>query len=106
MSKKKARLKKFVEERKDGVAITICIKPGVDGEALVIEDGDLVFYTTETSEKGRDNAALIRFLARNLKVSSSKIDIVYGVRDRVKKVLFKDTKIEDIIDKLEMIISS
>ena len=106
MSEEKAQLEKFVEEKKDGVIITIYVKPGANREALVVEGGDLVFYTTEIPEKGRANAVLIRFLVKNLKVSSSKIDIVYGVRDRVKKVLIRDAKIEDIIDKLRMIISS
>ena len=101
----KEKIYKLLTESKDGIIINIYVKPGSDREALVLEGDELVFYTTEIPEKGRANAALIRFLSRAVGLPVSKIDIIYGLRDRTKRVLVKDINIEQLVDKLASVIS-
>lgn len=89
-----------VEESHKGVIINIYVKPWSQKEELRLESGDLVFYTSEPAEKGRANAALIRFLTRVLGVPSSRIEIVRGQRDGMKKILVVDASLEEIVEKL------
>ncbi|MCD6300899.1 MAG: DUF167 domain-containing protein [Staphylothermus sp.] len=101
----KEKIYKLVTESKDGVIINLYVKPGSNREALVLEGDELVFYTTEIPEKGRANAALIRFLSKSVGLPISKIDIIYGVRDRTKRVLIEDIGVEQLVEKLLSVIS-
>lgn len=87
--------RRIVEEMKDGICITIYVKPESREDKLIIEDGELVFYTTEPPVRGRANAALTRKLSKLFNTSSSKIQIVYGYRSRTKKVFIKGISIEE-----------
>ncbi len=101
----KDKLLKILIESKKGVIIPLYVKPHSNREELVFESGELVFYTTEIPEKGRVNAALIRFLARRIGLPISRIEIVYGVRDRSKKILVRDIDMETLAEKLAKTIS-
>jgi uncharacterized protein YggU (UPF0235/DUF167 family) len=101
----KDKLLKILVESKKGVIIPLYVKPHSNREELVFEGDELVFYTTEIPEKGRVNAALIRFLARRIGLPISRIEIIYGVRDRSKKVLVRDVDVESLAEKLVKIIS-
>ncbi|ADI31408.1 DUF167 domain-containing protein [Staphylothermus hellenicus] len=100
------KILKILQESREGVIIPIYVKPNSDRDALVLEGDELVFYTTEIPEKGRANAALIRFLSRNIRLPHNKIDIIYGARTRSKKVLVRDMEAEKLAEKLAEIISS
>lgn len=100
------KILKILQESKDGVIIPIYVKPNSDRDALVLEGDELVFYTTEIPEKGRANAALIRFLSKKVGLPHSKIDIIYGARTRSKKILVRDIDTEKLAKKLTEIISS
>ncbi len=91
-------LGRALNESKKGVIIQIYVKPSSDREELVLEGGELVFYTTEPPEKGRANAALIKYLSKRLRIPVSKIDIVSGQRDRLKMILIKDVKFDEIVE--------
>ncbi len=99
-------LEKIITESKKGVLIPVYVKTGAETDKLVLEGDELIFYTSEIPEKGRANASLIRFFARGLGLPISKIDIVYGVREHLKKILVKDARREEIIEKLASILSS
>ncbi|RLG83480.1 MAG: DUF167 domain-containing protein [Thermoprotei archaeon] len=86
-----------ITETKDGVILSIHVKPDSDKEELRIEGGDLVFHTREPPIHGRANASLIRFLARTLGVPISKIDIIYGLRGRFKRIKITDTTVDTIV---------
>lgn len=92
-------LRKNINESDEGTLVVIRVEEG-DEEALFIESDELVFKTPIKSLTGRENAALISFLSRTLKIPSSKIDIVYGVRERVKRVLISDIDPDNLITKL------
>ena len=89
------------EKIKEGVKCQIVVKTDMNKEKLMLEGDDLVFYTHEPSLHGRANAALIRFLSRILNLSSSKIKIIYGYRERVKTVLIKDVNEEYVRSHIE-----
>ena len=83
-----------------GVIISIFVKPDSPKEELVFEGNELIFYTMEPPVKGRANAALIRFFAKILGIPRSRISIIYGKRDRLKKILIMDTTMDYVVEKL------
>ncbi len=83
-----------------GIIINIYVKPGSAIEELALENDDLIYYTKEPPIKGRANAALIRFLSKALGLSVSRINIIYGTRKRLKRVLVKDIDLDKLIDLL------
>jgi uncharacterized protein YggU (UPF0235/DUF167 family) len=101
----KDKLLKILIESKKGAIISLYVKPYSNREELAFEGDELVFYTTEIPEKGRVNAALTRFLARRIGLPISRIEIIYGVRDRSKKILVRDIDIETLAEKLVKAIS-
>ncbi|MEB2837217.1 MAG: DUF167 domain-containing protein [Desulfurococcales archaeon] len=76
----------LVEEVRGGSRLRVYVKPESPEEKLVLEGGELVFYTSEPPVQGRANAALVRFLSKALRVSRADVEIVRGLRDRVKLV--------------------
>ena len=96
-------LRKNINESSEGALVVIRVKEG-DEEALFIEGDELVFRTLTRPGSGKENAALVSFLSRTLKIPSSKIDIVYGIRERVKRVLISDIDSEDLIIRLLRVI--
>ena len=88
----------------EGCTVVVKIEEDVSENYFTIEGGDLVFKTTSASDAGKSNAALIGFLSRALKIPPSKIDIVYGVRGSVKRVLIRDVTCEDLAQKLQRVI--
>ncbi|WFO75380.1 DUF167 domain-containing protein [Desulfurococcaceae archaeon MEX13E-LK6-19] len=89
-----------VQETSKGIVIQVFVKPESSKEELRVEGGELVYYTTEPPLQGRANAALIKFFAKTLGLPITKIDIVYGVRDRLKKILVKDIKLDEVVEKI------
>lgn len=100
LEEKIKRIMKLIEETKEGVTVTVFVKTNSDAEELRLENDELVFYTKEPDLYGRANASLIRFFTRSLGIPISKIDIVYGTRENLKKVLIKDADKETIINKI------
>jgi len=88
-------LKKNMSESSEGVIITIRVDEGSE-ESLFIETDELVFKTPIKPGTGRENAALISFLARTLKIPSSRIDVVYGARERIKRLLISGVNVEEL----------
>jgi len=93
-------LKGAIEEVEGGVRIRVYVKPESPREALVLEEGELVFYTNEPPLEGRANAALIRFIARALGVSTALVRLVAGQRSRLKVVEVRDVKPEYVLERL------
>ncbi len=91
---------KYLSEGEGFVDLIIYVKPQSNRTELAVEAGDLVFYTKEPAEKGRANASLIHYLSRILGVPISRIEIVRGVRDRLKRVRIRDVKIEEVLNKI------
>ncbi len=97
-------LDKNLTEVADGVIIDVLVKPESSEEKLVIEDDSIVFYTTEPPVKGRANAALIRYIVRNLRVPITKVEIVWGKRVSRKRILVQDISKEELKERLLKVI--
>ncbi len=97
---------KYITEGENYVDITVYVKPESSETRLTVEGGELVFYTREPAEKGRANASLIHFLSRVLGLPISRIDIVHGVRDRVKRVRIYDVRLDQVLSKIAKAIAS
>jgi len=97
-------LEKLVEEGDGFVDLTVYVKPEQRETKLVVEYGELVFYTQEPPLEGRANADLIRFLANALRIPTSRIDIVYGWRDRTKRVRIREVSKEDVVEALSKVV--
>ena len=91
---------KHITEGENYVDIIIHVKPESNETRLSIESGELVFYTREPAEKGRANASLVHFLSKVLGLPISKIDIIYGVRSRTKRIRVYDVKPDQILSKI------
>jgi len=96
-------VEKNLSETEEGVMLNIRIESDFDENYITIEGGELIFRTRE-SDENKYNATLIGFLSRELKIPSSKIDIVYGVRGGFKRLLIKDIDAEDLSRRLLKII--
>lgn len=96
-------IRKNLSETGEGVTLIIRVETGSSENYLTIEGDELVFKTREISES-RLNAILVGFLSRELKIPSSRIDIVYGHRSHTKRVLLREIGIEDLEGKLLRVI--
>ncbi len=94
-------LEKIVEEVVGGVKLRIYVKPESPKEELKLEYGELVFYTPEPPIAGRANASLKRFLSRIFRIPSGRIEITYGLRDKVKTVVIRDADKEYVVESLK-----
>ena len=93
-------IERMLEVLEGRVRIRIAVKPDSPRTALVLEGDELVFYTSEPSVAGRDNASLIGFLSRVLGVSGGGIEIVGGARGGVKVVEIRGLDPEIIASRL------
>jgi uncharacterized protein YggU (UPF0235/DUF167 family) len=93
-------VRKLVEPYKEGSRFTVYVKPDSNQVALILEEDELVFYTDEPPVQGRANASLIRFIARALGISTSKVSIIRGLRDRFKTVYVEGLDPDTVAERL------
>ncbi len=94
-------IRKNIEESSNGVILTIRLGEDSSENYLVIDGDELVFKTRDFNNANRSNSSLIAYLSRTLKIPSSKIDIIHGSRGSVvKRVLIKDIKPDELVEKL------
>ena len=91
---------KYLSEGEGFVDLIVYVKPNSPQTQLTVEAGDLVFYTREPAEKGRANASLIHYLSKILGIPISKIEIIRGARDRLKRIRIRDATIEEVLEKI------
>lgn len=68
------------------VDLIIYVKPKSKDTGIISERGELIFHSTQPPERGKVNASLIKFLSKLTGISSNKIEINRGEKDRVKTV--------------------
>jgi uncharacterized protein (TIGR00251 family) len=67
--------------------LTVKVSPGAPKTAIKrYENGILYVAVAAAPEKGEANAALIRFLAKELGVAAGEINVVTGAAGRMKRV--------------------
>ena len=93
-------LRKHIIEGDGYIDIILYVKPEAQFTGLRMELGELVFYTEEPDIEGRINASIVMFFSRLLGISPSMIDIVYGVREKTKRVRVKGATWDQAFEKI------
>lgn len=76
-----------------GVVLNVYVKPDSREFRIEIEDDELVVHCRETPVKGKVNRELVKELSRLFK---RRIEIVSGFTTKQKKVLIKDSSLEEV----------
>lgn len=92
-------LRRHVSEGKDYVDLQVYVKSESNFTGFRLELGELTFYTEEPPLQGRANASLTQYLSRLLRIPTSKIEIVYGVRDRLKRIRIYGITSDQLVEK-------
>jgi len=92
-----------VSETKDGVILRVVVKTDRPKTLFQLEEDAIVVEVNEPPIMGRANAAMKKLLANSLRVKTSNIEIVKGARSKIKYVLIRGLKSEDIIEKLRVL---
>lgn len=82
---------------KDGVILEIQVKPKSKNFRIRVND-ELVIFCRQQPVKGKVNRELIKELS---KIFERKIEIVSGLRSKVKKILIRKIAEEDVFKALE-----
>ncbi len=78
----------FLCERKNGVALAICVQPKASKNRIMAVYGNaLKVGITAPPVDGKANAAIISFFAKLLGVPKSAITVTSGLQSRRKKIL-------------------
>lgn len=98
-------IEKLFFKGKDGWRVKVYVKTNSPKEKIEINEDGIVFYTQEPPLQGRANAALIKTFSKIFDVSTSKVEIVYGIRDRSKVVEIKIKELEKLLERLKHYLS-
>lgn len=82
-----------VKETKDGVVLSIFVKPNSPNFKIEVNSTEIVIYATQEPEKGKVNKEIIKELTR---LFHSQVELVFGFTSREKKLLIKGTDKEKI----------
>ncbi len=75
----------------NGVILPVRATPAAKRNAITgIHDGMLKVSVTAPPDDGRANAAIVALLAKSLKISKSRVQLVSGATQRQKKFLLAD----------------
>jgi len=78
MSEKKLNLnQKFFQ-------VTVGVKPKASRQKIVLEKGKIKIYLNSPPEDGKANDELKFFLSKRLRISQSSINIINGLKSRIK----------------------
>lgn len=82
-----------ITETKDGVIITIFVKPNSPKFSVELDGNEIVVHCTEEPVKGKVNKEIIKEFT---KLFHSQVEIVYGATSKQKKLLIKGMWEEEI----------
>jgi len=76
-----------------GVVLNVYVKPDSREFKIEIEDEGLVVHCRESPVKGKVNRELTKELS---KIFKRKVDIISGFNSKQKKVMIKDSSLEEV----------
>jgi uncharacterized protein (TIGR00251 family) len=82
-----------IKDTKDGVLITIFVKPNSPKFSVEIDDAEIVVHATEEPEKGKVNKEILKEFSKLL---SSPTELASGFTSKQKVLLVKGTSKADI----------
>jgi uncharacterized protein len=86
-----------VVEAKDGVSLTIFVKPNSAKFKIEIDRGEVVVYSTEEPVKGKVNKEIIKEIGKLL---GFRAEIISGLTSKQKVLLFRGAKKAQVETKL------
>lgn len=72
-----------IKETKDGVLLTIFVKPNSSKFKVELDGAEIIVYAAEEPEKGKVNKEILKELTR---LFHAKVEIVSGVTSREKQL--------------------
>jgi hypothetical protein len=67
----------------------------------VDDNNNIKVHLTAAPVNGKANAALINFLSKTLNIPKSKINIVYGEKNKKKRLHIEDMTIEELLSRIK-----
>lgn len=90
-----------IEPHPCGCVVEIQAQPRARRNGLAgVHNGRLRVQVTQTPEKGKANAALLKTLARELALRRSQLELVTGETASHKRVLVRDVAVEELRERL------
>jgi uncharacterized protein (TIGR00251 family) len=89
-----------IAETKDGVILTIFVKPNSPKFKVEFDDDEIVVSSTEEPVKGRVNKEIIKELTKLL---HAKVELASGAASKEKKLIVKGlekSRVKDLLDNL------
>lgn len=97
----------FIKETLNGTVITVKLVPNSSFSKVVDYSEEYIRIKISSPPiENKANKELVQFCSKLLDINKSKIEIVSGEKSKLKKVLFKDTKIQDITQKILFVLDS
>ncbi len=89
----------MLKETKDGLVVTLKISPNASKNEIIKNEEGIKVKITAQPVDGRANKALTEYLAKQLKIPKTSIEIIRGETSKEKTLLLKvfdNSKIEQV----------
>lgn len=97
----------FLSTSKEGTILNIKLVPNSSFNKIVDYTKEYIRIKISSPPiENRANKELIEFCSKTFDINKSKIKLISGDKSKLKKILFENTKIEDITQKLMFVIDS
>ncbi len=98
---------KYLIETTDGIIFCVKLVPNSSYSKVIDYTDEFVrIKISSPPVENRANKELIEFCSDLFKINKSKIKIISGEKSKIKKLLFSDTKSDEIIQKLMFVLDS
>ncbi len=98
---------KFLSKNEKGIILNIKLVPNSSFSKVVdYTDEYIRIKISSPPIENKANKELITFCSKLLDVNKSKLEIISGEKSKLKKLLIKDTKLDEITQKLMFVIDS
>lgn len=98
---------KFLNTNEKGIILSIKLVPNSSFSKVVdYTDEYIRIKISSPPIENKANKELITFCSKLLDVNKSKLEIISGEKSKLKKLLIKDTKLDEITQKLMFVIDS
>lgn len=98
---------KFLNETTNGIILSVKLVPNSSFSKIVDYCDEYIRIKISSPPiENKANKELILFCSKTLDINKSKLEIVSGEKSKLKKLLIKDTKLEDLRQKLIFVLDS
>ena len=86
-----------IKETRDGVFLSIFVKPNSPKFKIEQDGEEIVVYATEVPEKGKVNKEIIKELSKRFR---AKVELVSGATSKQKRLLVAGLRIDEVEQRL------